>query len=56
MDKEQVQAFALLITGMSYNEWARMRHAVEQKFASESGKVVLADPEALAKLILLEMQ
>ncbi len=39
------------VSGMTYSEWCKIRHAIEQKFSSETSKVMLGSSEEVMRVL-----
>ena len=52
--RETLEAIAQLVSGMKYSDWCKIRHAIEQKYSSETAKVTIGSPEELMKMFQIE--
>lgn len=48
---ERLKMIAEAVSGMTYSEWCRIRHAIEQKFSSETAKVTLESSEEIMRAL-----
>lgn len=55
MTEKTADKLSELISELTYIEWRALVKAVEKEFAPKIGKVEIADPEAVKRMLRLEL-